>query len=59
MILKVVEKGVHKDIVIKEGEVSCQINKFSNLMHQVFLLPSRVPHSPQRYDNTVGFVSLN
>lgn len=59
MILKVIEKGVHKDVVIKEGEVSCLINKSSIVMLQVFLLPSLVPHSPQRYENTVGLVSLN
>lgn len=59
MILKVVEKGVHRDVVIKEGEVSCLINKCSIVMLQVFLLPSLVPHSPQRYENTIGFVSPN
>jgi len=42
MCLKVVEKGIRKDVVIKEG--------------QTFLLPARVPHSPQRFENTVGLV---
>ena len=42
MVLKVVEKGKHKDVVIKEGEC--------------FMLPSRIPHSPQRFENTVGLV---
>ncbi|KAI6649774.1 3-hydroxyanthranilate 3,4-dioxygenase-like [Oopsacas minuta] len=42
MVLKIVEKGQHKDIVIKEGEM--------------FQLPSRIPHSPQRQANTVGLV---
>nr|XP_039268025.1 3-hydroxyanthranilate 3,4-dioxygenase-like [Styela clava] len=42
MCLKILEKGKHKDVVIKEGEV--------------FLLPARIPHSPQRKENTVGLV---
>ena len=42
MTLKIMENGLPKDIEIKEGEI--------------FLLPSRVPHSPQRFKNTVGLV---
>ncbi|KAK6040640.1 putative 3-hydroxyanthranilate 3,4-dioxygenase [Cooperia oncophora] len=42
MVLKVIERGVPRDIVIREGEM--------------FLLPSRVEHSPQRLPNTIGFV---
>ncbi|EDO48567.1 predicted protein [Nematostella vectensis] len=42
MCLKVLEKGKPKDIIIKEGEM--------------FLLPSRFNHSPQRFENTVGLV---
>lgn len=42
MVLKVIEKGVPKDITIKQGEI--------------FLLPARIEHSPQRYANTVGCV---
>ena len=42
MILRIMKNGNPEDIVINEGEI--------------FLLPSRVPHSPQRFENTVGLV---
>uniref|UniRef100_A0A915E812 3-hydroxyanthranilate 3,4-dioxygenase n=1 Tax=Ditylenchus dipsaci TaxID=166011 RepID=A0A915E812_9BILA len=42
MLLKVVDKGQHRDISIKQGEL--------------FLLPACVEHSPQRFENTVGCV---
>lgn len=42
MVLKIMEAGHPRDIRIKQGEI--------------FLLPSRVPHSPQRFENTVGLV---
>ncbi|VDP13414.1 unnamed protein product [Heligmosomoides polygyrus] len=42
MVLKVIERGVPRDVVIREGEI--------------FLLPSRVEHSPQRFPDTIGFV---
>ena len=42
MILRIMKDGNPEDIVINEGEI--------------FLLPSRVPHSPQRFENTVGLV---
>lgn len=42
MLLKIVEDGEHKDIPIQQGEI--------------FLLPAKIPHSPQRFENTVGLV---
>ena len=42
IVVRVVEDGVIRDIEIKEGDI--------------FLLPPRVPHSPQRKANTVGLV---
>ena len=42
MTLPIIEDGKVRNIEIKEGEI--------------FLLPPRVPHSPQRYPNTVGLV---
>merc|ERR1712156_255312 len=42
MCLKILEQNKFKDVEIKEG--------------QVFLLPGKIPHSPQRNDKTVGLV---
>ncbi len=42
MVLKIVEDGEFRDVHIRQGEM--------------FLLPSWVPHSPQRFANTVGLV---
>lgn len=42
MLLKTVQDGRRVDIPIREGEM--------------FLLPENVPHSPQRFENTVGLV---
>ncbi|ROL44957.1 3-hydroxyanthranilate 3,4-dioxygenase [Anabarilius grahami] len=42
MVLKVIENGKHKEVHIREGEM--------------FLLPARIPHSPQRQANSVGLV---
>lgn len=42
MLLKIIDNGEIVDIPIKEGEI--------------FLLPKNIPHSPQRYENTVGLV---
>lgn len=42
MLLKTVQDGQQQDIRIREGEI--------------LLLPPRVPHSPQRFANTVGLV---
>ena len=42
MILKIIESGKFKDIPIREGGI--------------FLLPPNIPHSPQRFTDTVGLV---
>jgi 3-hydroxyanthranilate 3,4-dioxygenase len=42
IVLKIIEDGKPRDIEIKEGDI--------------FLLPPRTPHSPQRPANTVGLV---
>lgn len=42
MLLKIVRDGKFEDLPIKEGDI--------------FFLPSNVPHSPQRFENTVGLV---
>lgn len=42
IIVRIIEDGKPRDISIKEGEI--------------FLLPPRTPHSPQRGANTVGLV---
>ncbi|MFC6634892.1 3-hydroxyanthranilate 3,4-dioxygenase [Microbulbifer taiwanensis] len=42
MLLKTIQQGEVVDIPIREGEM--------------FLLPPRVPHSPQRFADTVGLV---
>src|ERR1022692_740928 len=42
IVVKIIEDGIPVDIPIKEGEI--------------FLLPSRIPHSPKRGANTVGLV---
>ena len=42
IVVRIMENGLPRDIQVKEGEL--------------FLLPSGVPHSPQRPANTVGLV---
>ncbi len=42
MVLKIIDQGTPKDVHIKEGDI--------------YLLPPKVPHSPQRVANTVGLV---
>jgi 3-hydroxyanthranilate 3,4-dioxygenase len=45
IVLRVLEDGKPRDIPIKQGDI--------------FLLPARVPHSPQRPANTIGLVVEN
>ena len=42
IVLKIIDKGTPKDVHIKEGEI--------------YVLPPKVPHSPQRGANTIGLV---
>jgi 3-hydroxyanthranilate 3,4-dioxygenase len=42
MVLRIMAHGAPRDIAIREGEM--------------FLLPAHVPHSPQRFANTIGLV---
>ena len=42
MVLRIMKSGKPEDIHIKEGEI--------------FLLPPKIPHSPQRFEDTVGLV---
>ena len=42
IILKIIDNVVAKDVHIKEGDI--------------YLLPAKIPHSPQRGANTVGIV---
>ncbi len=42
IVVKVIDNGEFRDVAIREGEM--------------FLLPARMPHSPQRGPNTIGVV---
>ena len=42
MCVKILENGAHRDVHIKQGEL--------------FILPGRIPHSPQRTANSIGLV---
>jgi 3-hydroxyanthranilate 3,4-dioxygenase len=42
MCLKLIERGAPRDVVIREGEM--------------LMLPARIPHSPNRFADTIGLV---
>lgn len=42
IFLRIIENGVQKEVPIKEGDI--------------YLLPPKIPHSPQRPANTIGLV---
>jgi len=42
MVLKIIDNGEFRDVPIKEGEI--------------YLIPPKLRHSPQRFENTVGLV---
>ena len=42
MVLKIIDQGKQVDVAINQGDI--------------YLLPAKVPHSPQRKENTVGLV---
>jgi 3-hydroxyanthranilate 3,4-dioxygenase len=42
IVIKIVDNGEHVDIHVKEGEI--------------YMLPSKTPHSPRRGPNTIGLV---
>ena len=66
MELIVQEQGRFRSIFINEGQVSSLFYFFSSSYlnscysesgtSQVFLLPGKIPHSPQRKENTIGLV---
>ena len=63
MELIVQEQGAFKTVAIQEGQVSeiisyvfyFSVNVFV-IFCKVFLLPGKIPHSPQRKDDTIGLV---
>ena len=58
MVLKVVDEGVFKDVVINEGDMFL-LPRECNCGHRSMLVPANVctanvPHNPVRFANTVS-----
>ena len=49
---------LHKQILLNINKIFIKYLQ-NNTFFKIFLLPSCIPHSPQRFPNTLGLVSLD